>query len=283
MKLKSILCNDLLASSRYCDGTDGRFLLDKYSAVEFDTYEKWDSLSSMWGYTEMPSNLCELFAYSASRKITHKLAIEILFRLHYPNLQCIALAWVKDPEDMCNLAFELTNESRDTVSIFLSIIEVWNWRLNRIVDNKVDKGTWMKKEAPVYIRKMYNVVLKLGYGKLFSRWLFNKGYRDWKDIRGLQSEEKQLFYLLEAAIVYSWDASLVDSEFYNIDYLTYLATDVDENHPLATDYANKVLEGYVWLFDNLNLPAMILPFSDNMLNRLYGFSEMFWKVNRPYL
>ena len=98
MKLKNILPNELLAKGRYCDGTDGQVLLEKYADAVFDTFDSWKCLSRKWDYTELPSGLCELFAYTASRECSLKLAVEILFRLHYPNLQCAALAWVKDPE-----------------------------------------------------------------------------------------------------------------------------------------------------------------------------------------
>lgn len=283
MKLKSISPNELLAKSRYCDGTDGQVLLESYSDAVFDTFDSWERLSCMWGYTELPSGLCELFAYTASRECSLKLAVEILFRLHYPNLQCAALAWVKDPEILYKLALKLSEEARNSVPEILSILEIWNWRLNRIVDAQEDKDKWIKGIAPVYIRKMYDIALKLGIAKLFAKWLFNKGYRDWTDIRGVQSAEKQLHYLMEAAIVASWDASQIDADSCDIDYLTFLATDIDEYHPLLTADVNNVLDGYVRLFGDLNIHRMSLPLSQNMIQRLCGFSEMFWKAKQSNL
>lgn len=277
MKLKSILCNELLASSRYCDGTDGHLLLEKYSDVVYDTFDTWKSLGSIWGCTELSSGLCALFAYAASRKCSRKLAIEILYRLHFPNLQCAALAYVKEPEDMCYLADELSNDKRDTVSVFLSIMEAWNWRLNRIADRAADKEKWIKEDAPDHICNMYSIVLKSGNAKLFIRWLFSKGYRNWTDVRGEQSVEKQLHYLMEGAIVASWNPSLIDTEINDIDYLSFLATDIDENHPLSPSDVNKVMDGYVRLFDNLDMHDMSIPLSMNTLNRLCGFSEIYWK------
>lgn len=283
MKLKNILPNELLAKGRYCDGTDGQVLLEKYADAVFDTFDSWECLSRKWGYTELPSGLCELFAYTASRECSLKLAVEILFRLHYPNLQCAALAWVKDPEILCELALKLSEEARNSVPLFLSILEIWNWRLNRIVDATEDKDNWIKSVAPVYISKMHDITLRLGFAKLYAKWLFNKGYRDWTDVRGVQSAEKQLHYLMEAAIVASWDASLIDAISCDIDYLTFLATDIDEYHPLSTADVNKVLDGYVRLFGDLNIHRMSLPLSQNMLQRLCGFSEMFWKAKQSNL
>lgn len=283
MKLKSILSNELIAKSRYSNGADGTRLLEKYSSSVFGTFEAWKSLGSLWGYTELPSRLCELFAYTASRRCWHKLAIEILFHLHYPNLQCAALSWIRDPNVMCNLAVELSKDTRNTVSIFLSIIETWNWRLNRIVDNSEDKGRWINDEAPDFIYKMYDVVIKLGYVKLFSRWLFAKSYRDWLDVRGIPSEEKQLHYLMEAAIAYSWNESTFDTDFNDIDYLTFLATDIDKCHPFSQSNINNVLKGYVRLFENNLLPEMSLPLSENMINRLLGLSNVFWKAKQANL
>jgi len=283
MKLKNISPNELLAKSRYCDGTDGQVLLERYSDAVFDTFDSWERLNCMWGYTELPSGLCKLFAYTASRECSLKLAVEILFRLHYPNLQCAALAWVKDPEVLFKLAQKLSEEARNTVPVFLSILEIWNWRLNRIVDAEEDKDKWIKCVAPVYIHKMYDIALNLGFAKLFAKWLFNKGYRDWTDIRGVQSAEKQLHYLMEAAIVASWDASQIDADSCDIDYLTFLATDIDEYHPLSAADVNKVLDGYVRLFGDLSIHRMSLPLSQNMLQWLCGFSEMFWKANRSNL
>ena len=283
MKLKNILPNELLAKGRYCDGTDGQVLLEKYADAVFDTFDSWKCLSRKWDYTELPSGLCELFAYTASRECSLKLAVEILFRLHYPNLQCAALAWVKDPEILCELALKLSEEARNSVPLFLSILEIWNWRLNRIVDATEDKDNWIKSVAPVYISKMHDITLRLGFAKLYAKWLFNKGYRDWTDVRGVQSAEKQLHYLMEAAIVASWDASLIDAVSCDIDYLTFLATDIDEYHPLSTADVNKVLDGYVRLFGDLNIHRMSLPLSQNMLQRLCGFSEMFWKAKQSNL
>lgn len=283
MKLKNILPNELLVKGRYCDGTDGQVLLEKYADAVFDTFDSWECLSRKWGYTELPSGLCELFAYTASRECSLKLAVEILFRLHYPNLQCAALAWVKDPEILCELALKLSEEARNSVPLFLSILEIWNWRLNRIVDATEDKDNWIKSVAPVYISKMHDITLRLGFAKLYAKWLFNKGYRDWTDVRGVQSAEKQLHYLMEAAIVASWDASLIDAISCDIDYLTFLATDIDEYHPLSTADVNKVLDGYVRLFGDLNIHRMSLPLSQNMLQRLCGFSEMFWKAKQSNL
>lgn len=283
MKLKSISPNELLAKSRYCDGTDGQVLLDKYSDAVFDTFDSWERLGRKWGYTELPSGLCRLFAYTASRECSLKLSVEILFRLHYPNLQCAALAWVKDPEVLFKLAQKLSEEARNSEPVFLSILEIWNWRLNRMVDAEEDKDRWIKGVAPDYIRKMYEIVLKLGFAKLFAKWLFNKRYRDWTDIRGVQSAEKQLHYLMEAVIVASWDASQIDTDSCDIDYLTFLATDIDEYHPLSTADVNKVLDGYNRLFGDLSVNGMSLPLSGNMLQRLCGFSEMFWKANQSNL
>lgn len=283
MKLKSISPNELLAKCRYCDGTDGQVLLESYSDAVFDMFDSWERLSCMWGYTELPSGLCELFAYTASRECSLKLAVEILFRLHYPNLQCAALACVKDPEILYKLALKLSEEARNSVPEILSILEIWNWRLNRIVDAEEDKDKWIKGIAPVYIRKMYDIALKLGIAKLFAKWLFNKGYRDWTDIRGVQSAEKQMHYLMEAAIVASWDASQIDADSCDIDYLTFLATDIDEYHPLSTADVNNVLDGYVRLFGDLNIHRMSLPLSQNMIQRLCGFSEMFWKAKQSNL
>ena len=283
MKLKNILPNELLVKGRYCDGTDGQVLLEKYADAVFDTFDSWKCLSRKWDYTELPSGLCELFAYTASRECSLKLAVEILFRLHYPNLQCAALAWVKDPEILCELALKLSEEARNSVPLFLSILEIWNWRLNRIVDATEDKDNWIKSVAPVYISKMHDITLRLGFAKLYAKWLFNKGYRDWTDVRGVQSAEKQLHYLMEAAIVASWDASLIDAVSCDIDYLTFLATDIDEYHPLSTADVNKVLDGYVRLFGDLNIHRMSLPLGQNMLQRLCGFSEMFWKAKQSNL
>lgn len=280
MKLKSIICNELLVQSRYCDGTDGKTLLDKYADVEFDTYEKWAKLSCIWGCTELPSNLGKLFAYTASRKCSRKLAVEILYRLHYPNLQCAALCWVTDVEVLNCLMEELLKDSSNIVSIFLSLVEVWNWRLNRIVDNVADKDKWMNDEAPNYVSRMYDTVSKLNQSKSFIRWIFSKGYRGWSDLRGVPSNEKKLLYMMEASVLYSWSAEKLDLDFKNLDYLTFVATDIDELHPLTRADAASVLAGFEQFFVTLEVPEVKLPTEKNTIQRMNGFAEMFWKANQ---
>lgn len=64
---------------------------------------------------------------------------------------------------------------------------------------------------------------------------------------------------------------MIDADSCDIDYLTILATEIDEYHPLSTADVNKVLDGYDRLFGDLNIHKMSLPLSQNMIQRLCGF------------
>lgn len=283
MKLNSISSNELLSKCRYCDGTDGNYILKQYGSLDFNIFENWQELSRLWGYTQLPERLVDLTAYTANRTCSKRLALKILEQLKYPNLQCTALLGIKDNNVFINLIEEWNKESEKNMSILWSLLEIWSWKLLNSNKQNVPINELQKNVVSDCIINLYNTVLNSGHAKAFIRWLFSKEYRGWQNVGSLKDVEKDIYILMEAIVVPNWKEELFDEDFNNWDYLSFLAIDVDNTYQLNDRLCLKILNSYFEILDEQKLSCIKLPISDNTFVWLEGFAEMFIRCKKTTL
>ena len=283
MKLESISSNELLSKCRYYDGTDGNNLLNRYGSLDFNIFENWHELSLLWGYTQLPERLVALTAFAANRTISKHLVLKIIERLQYPNLQCTALLGIEDNNVFINLIKEWNKESEKNMSILWSILEIWSWRLLKSNKQNLPIDEWLKNVVSDCIINMYNTVLYSGHAKAFIKWLFSKGYRGWQDVGSSLPVEKKLFILMESIVVLNWKEDLFDEGFINLDYLSFLAIDVNKTHPLNDGLCLELLNRYFEILDKQKISCIELPISKNTFVWFNGFVEVFFRCKRTGL
>lgn len=240
MKLENIESNKILASCRYANGSIGEELFRLYHSYDFEQFDKWNIVADLWGYTELPECLRNIIIFSVKRKCCAPLVISFLEKLRFPNLQCAAMMYIKD-FDYFKQLLTIWNESKaKSKSVLWSIFELWNWRLKTTAESQKDKDEWLKDDAFDLIGSFWLNVNKYDCAKDFIKWLFEKGYHEWRN----NSISKQLLLLMEANVLKDWNDGMFDSDNQNIDYLTFVACEVYKKYPFGNDIVKKVLENF---------------------------------------
>ena len=274
MKLENIESNKILASCRYVNGSNGEDLFKLYHSYDFEQFDKWNIVADLWGYTELPECLRNIIIFSVKRKCCAPLVISFLEKLRFPNLQCAAMMYIKD-FDYFKQLLTIWNESKaKSKSVLWSIFEMWNWRLETTVESQKDKDVWLKEKAVDLIRVFLSFVFKYDCAKVFIKWLFEKGYHEWRR----SSISKQLLLLMEANVLYNWNDGMFDSDNLNIDYLTFVAREVYKKNSFGNDIVKIVLENFDKSIENNNIKTT-LPIDEKTIKAIEAYAEMYWVIN----
>lgn len=272
MKLKNIESNKILASCRFVNESKGEELFRLYLSYDFEQFDKWNIVADLWGYTELPECLRKIIIFSVKRKCCAPLVISFLEKLRFPNLQCAAMMYIKD-FDYFKQLLTIWNESKaKSKSVLWSIFEMWNWRLETTVESQKDK-VWLKEKTVDSIRVFLSFVFKYDCAKVFIKWLFEKGYHEWRR----SSISKQLLLLMEANVLYNWNDGMFDSDNLNIDYLTFVAREVYKKNSFGNDIV-RVLENFNKCIEKNNIKTT-LPIEDNSINTIEAYAAMYWVIN----
>lgn len=272
MKLKNIESNKILASCRFVNESKGEELFRLYLSYDFEQFDKWNIVADLWGYTELPECLRNIIIFSVKRKCCAPLVISFLEKLRFPNLQCAAMMYIKD-FDYFKQLLTIWNESKaKSKSVLWSIFEMWNWRLETTVESQKDK-VWLKEKTVDSIRVFLSFVFKYDCAKVFIKWLFEKGYHEWRR----SSISKQLLLLMEANVLYNWNDGMFDSDNLNIDYLTFVAREVYKKNSFGNDIV-MVLENFNKCIEKNNIKTT-LPIEDNSINTIEAYAAMYWVIN----
>lgn len=272
MKLKNIESNKILASCRFVNESKGEELFRLYLSYDFEQFDKWNIVADLWGYTELPECLRNIIIFSVKRKCCAPLVISFLEKLRFPNLQCAAMMYIKD-FDYFKQLLTIWNESKaKSKSVLWSIFEMWNWRLETTVESQKDK-VWLKEKTVDSIRVFLSFVFKYDCAKVFIKWLFEKGYHEWRR----SSISKQLLLLMEANVLYNWNDGMFDSDNLNIDYLTFVAREVYKKNSFGNDIV-RVLENFNKCIEKNNIKTT-LPIEDNSINTIEAYAAMYWVIN----
>lgn len=273
MKLKNIESNKILASCRFVNESKGEELFRLYLSYDFEQFDKWNIVADLWGYTELPECLRNIIIFSVKRKCCAPLVISFLEKLRFPNLQCAAMMYIKD-FDYFKQLLTIWNESKaKSKSVLWSIFEMWNWRLETTVESQKDKEVWLKEKTVDSIRVFLSFVFKYDCAKVFIKWLFEKGYHEWRR----SSISKQLLLLMEANVLYNWNDGMFDSDNLNIDYLTFVAREVYKKNSFDNDIV-RVLENFNKCIEKNNIKTT-LPIEDNSINTIEAYAAMYWVIN----
>lgn len=273
MKLKNIESNKILASCRFVNESKGEELFRLYLSYDFEQFDKWNIVADLWGYTELPECLRNVIIFSVKRKCCAPLVISFLEKLRFPNLQCAAMMYIKD-FDYFKQLLTIWNESKaKSKSVLWSIFEMWNWRLETTVESQKDKEVWLKEKTVDSIRVFLSFVFKYDCAKVFIKWLFEKGYHEWRR----SSISKQLLLLMEANVLYNWNDGMFDSDNLNIDYLTFVAREVYKKNSFGNDIV-RVLENFNKCIEKNNIKTT-LPIEDNSINTIEAYAAMYWVIN----
>lgn len=274
MKLENIETNKILASCRFVNESKGEELFRLYHSYDFEQFDKWNIVADLWGYTELPECLRNIIIFSVKRKCCAPLVISFLEKLRFPNLQCAAMMYIKD-FDYFKQLLTIWNESKaKSKSVLWSIFEMWNWRLETTVESQKDKDVWLKEKAVDLIRVFLSFVFKYDCAKVFIKWLFEKGYHEWRR----SSISKQLLLLMEANVLYNWNDGMFDSDNLNIDYLTFVACEVYKKNSFGNDIVKIVLENFDKSIENNNIKTT-LPIDEKTIKAIEAYAEMYWVIN----
>lgn len=274
MKLENIESNKILASCRYANGSKGEDLFELYHSYDFEQFDKWNIVADFWGYTELLECLRNIIIFSVDRKCCAPLVICFLEKLRFPNLQCAAMMYIKD-FDYFKQLLSIWNESKaKSKSVLWSIFEMWNWRLETKVESQKDKEVWLKDKAVDLIRVFLSFVLKYDCAKDFIKWLFEKGYHEWRR----SSISKQLLLLMEANVLYNWNDGMFDYDNLNIDYLTFVAREVYKEKTFDNDIVKKVLENFDKSIEKNNIKTT-LPIDEISIKTIEAYADMYWVIN----
>ena len=274
MKLENIESNKILASCRYANGSIGEDLFKLYHSYDFEQFDKWNIVAGLWGYMELSECLRNIIIFSVKRKCCAPLVIHFLEKLHFPNLQCAAMMYVKDFEYFKQL-LTIWNESKaKSKSVLWSIFEMWNWRLKTTAESQKDKDEWLKDDAFDLIGSFWLNVNKYDCAKDFIKWLFEKGYHEWRN----NSISKQLLLLMEANVLKDWNDGMFDSDNQNIDYLTFVAREVYKKNSFGNDIVKIVLENFDKSIENNNIKTT-LPIDEKTIKSIEAYAEMYWVIN----
>ena len=274
MKLENIESHKILASCRYANGSIGEDLFKLYHSYDFEQFDKWNIVADLWGYTELPECLRNIIIFSVKRKCCAPLIISFLEKLRFPNLQCAAMMYIKD-FDYFKQLLTIWNESKaKSKSVLWSIFELWNWRLKTTAESQKDKDGWLKDDAFNLIGSFWLNVNKYDCAKDFIKWLFEKGYHEWRN----NSISKQLLLLMEANVLKDWNDGMFDSDNQNIDYLTFVACEVYKKYPFGNDIVKKVLENFDKSIEKNNIKTT-LPIEDNSIKTIEAYAAMYWVIN----
>lgn len=274
MKLENIESNKILASCRYANGSIGEDLFKLYHSYDFEQFDKWNIVADLWGYMELPECLRNIIIFSVKRKCCAPLVIRFLEQLHFPNLQCAAMVYIKDFEYFKQLLTIWSESKVKSKSVLWSIFEMWNWRLEKTAESQKDKDEWLKEKAVDLIRVFLSFVFKYDCAKVFIKWLFEKGYHEWRR----SSISKQLLLLMEANVLYNWNDGMFDSDNLNIDYLTFVAREVYKKYSFGNEIVKKVLENFDKSIKKNNIKTT-LPIEDNSNKAIEAYAEMYWVIN----
>lgn len=271
MNLDSISCSELLKSCRYMNGENGTELLESFQKLDFNIFDNWQRVSYLWGYTELPEGMIKQIVETTADLSKLHSTLDILKRLHYPHLQCAAMVGFNDIRVFINLIREWNVDAEKDTSILWSILEIWFWKL----ENYSDIDTWLEKKASDYIAELYCTVFHAGHSKNFIRWLFSNVYIGKCCIQPSLAVRRKLLVLIDSVIVYHWKDACFDEDFLNLDYLSFVATDVDEYRPLSVKMNKAVLDSYDKIFQTKMLNAFSLPLNENNYNHLIGYAHSF--------
>lgn len=261
-----------MASCRFVNESKGEELFRLYLSYDFEQFDKWNIVADLWGYTELPECLRNIIIFSVKRKCCAPLVISFLEKLRFPNLQCAAMMYIKD-FDYFKQLLTIWNESKaKSKSVLWSIFEMWNWRLETTVESQKDK-VWLKEKTVDSIRVFLSFVFKYDCAKVFIKWLFEKGYHEWRR----SSISKQLLLLMEANVLYNWNDGMFDSDNLNIDYLTFVAREVYKKNSFGNDIV-RVLENFNKCIEKNNIKTT-LPIEDNSINTIEAYAAMYWVIN----
>lgn len=283
MKLKDILDNKILISCKYRNGARGEEFLARYQSCDFEMFEQWTRMASVWEYTDLPGWLSTLAVFSVERQCSSVLVLRVLEKLRYPNLQCAVLTYISDVSYLKQLFAVWINDKKKSKSVLWALLEIWHWRLRITAEASTTMGLWLKNDAVDIINDFIVLVLQSGHAKEFIMWLFAKGYYSWHDTGNDVLLEKQLLLLMEGDILYNWTDDMLDIENINMDYLTFVATKVDEKYPLNKSSVEKVLTNYNNCINKKQLACVKLPIEKNALEWMNGYAKMFWKNNEQYI
>lgn len=274
MKLENIESNKILASCRYANGSIGEDLFKLYHSYDFEQFDKWNIVADLWGYMELPECLRNIIIFSVKRKCCAPLVIRFLEQLHFPNLQCAAMVYIKDFEYFKQLLTIWSESKVKSKSVLWSIFEMWNWRLEKTAESQKDKDEWLKDNAFDLIGSFWLNVNKYDCAKDFIKWLFEKGYHEWSN----NSISKQLLLLMEIYVLKDWNDGMFDSDNQNIDYLTFVARDVYKKNSFGNDIVKIVLENFDKSIKKNNIKTT-LPIDEKTIKAIEAYAAMCWVIN----
>ena len=274
MKLENIESNKILASCRYANGSIGEDLFKLYHSYDFEQFDKWNIVADLWGYMELPECLRNIIIFSVKRKCCAPLVIRFLEQLHFPNLQCAAMVYIKDFEYFKQLLTIWSESKVKSKSVLWSIFEMWNWRLEKTAELQKDKDECLKDNAFDLIGSFWLNVNKYDCAKDFIKWLFEKGYHEWSN----NSISKQLLLLMEIYVLKDWNDGMFDSDNQNIDYLTFVAREVYKKNSFGNDIVKIVLENFDKSIKKNNIKTT-LPIDEKTIKAIEAYAEMYWVIN----
>lgn len=274
MKLENIESNKILASCRYANGSIGEDLFKLYHSYDFEQFDKWNIVADLWGYMELPECLRNIIIFSVKRKCCAPLVIRFLEQLHFPNLQCAAMVYIKDFEYFKQLLTIWSESKVKSKSVLWSIFEMWNWRLEKTAESQKDKDEWLKDNAFDLIGSFWLNVNKYDCAKDIIKWLFEKGYHEWSN----NSISKQLLLLMEIYVLKDWNDGMFDSDNQNIDYLTFVAREVYKKNSFGNDIVKIVLENFDKSIKKNNIKTT-LPIDEKTIKAIEAYAAMCWVIN----
>ena len=274
MKLENIESNKILASCRYANGSIGEDLFKLYHSYDFEQFDKWNIVADLWGYMELPECLRNIIIFSVKRKCCAPLVIRFLEQLHFPNLQCVAMVYIKDFEYFKQLHTIWSESKVKSKSVLWSIFEMWNWRLEKTAESQKDKDECLKDNAFDLIGSFWLNVNKYDCAKDFIKWLFEKGYHEWSN----NSISKQLLLLMEIYVLKDWNDGMFDSDNQNIDYLTFVAREVYKKNSFGNYIVKFVLENFEKSIKKNNIKTT-LPIDEKTIKAIEAYAEMYWVIN----
>lgn len=247
--------------------------LHQVDSLDFSKIEAWVADARNWGYILLPEWLSKILLRIRNKQCYLPLYLKIAHKLHYPSLRCAAFSYM-NTESLENILKLILKGNYDSCMMW-SALEIWVWALNNTGNSGVDRKEWLNEVILPKINEVISIIVTDNHIFDLQRWLFADSHRE-----NMRDEfATPICFLIESVIVWNWKNSFFDEASLNIDYLTFVAQDVNDHHALPEELARKVLTGYDRTLREKKV-FLKLDFSKNEIDRINGYAKVFSIVNK---
>lgn len=261
MKIKKLSPEDIMRESRNLISSPDDYL-NSISHLDLNRIEEWSNDARNWGYIELPAYLQKLLGRIGKCKCCIDLYSRIIEHIHFPSLQCRALFF---GDQRCFLT--LVKKVKSNSSIW-AILEIFVWRFSQV--NSDTAKRWLEDVITPYVISICDYLISIGKAKQLQQWVFADSHRTMPQ----HHINSKIMYLFEANIVGRWEEVFFDENSTNLDYLTFVANDINSEHPLSRKIAEIVYKNF---YHSIISQSTFLPLdlSKNECDRMIGFANVF--------